>query len=93
MTDLREALERAVGQIVEYREGLPVSRVTPVSGRADVRRALGELRDGPTGLDEVMDELAAAAPPGLMASAGPRYYGFVISPRRRSPSRTSPVAG
>ena len=78
MTDLREALERAVGQIVEYREGLPGSRVTPVSGRADVRRALGELRDGPTGLDEVMDELAAAAPPGLMASAGPRYYGFVI---------------
>ena len=45
----------AVEQIVEYREGLPV-RVTPVSGRADVRRALGELRDGPTGLDEVMDE-------------------------------------
>jgi glutamate/tyrosine decarboxylase-like PLP-dependent enzyme len=78
MTDLREALERAVEQIVEYREGLPGSRVTPVSGRADVRRALGELRDGPTGLDEVLDELVAAAPPGLMASAGPRYYGFVI---------------
>ena len=49
MTDLREALERAVEQIVEYREGLPESRVTPVSGRADVRRALGELRDGPDG--------------------------------------------
>jgi hypothetical protein len=30
MTDLREALERAVEQIVEYREGLPGSRVTPV---------------------------------------------------------------
>ncbi len=78
MTDLREALERAVEQIGEYREGLPGSRVTPVAGRADVRRALGELRDGPTSLGEVIDELVAAASPGLMASAGPRYYGFVI---------------
>ena len=78
MTDLREALERAVEQIVEYREGLSGSRVTPVSGRADVRRGLGELRDGPTGLAEVIDELVAAARPGLMASAGPRYHGFVI---------------
>jgi glutamate/tyrosine decarboxylase-like PLP-dependent enzyme len=78
MTDLREALERAVEQIGEYREGLPGSRVTPVAGRADVRRALGELRDGPTSVGEVIDELVAAASPGLMASAGPRYYGFVI---------------
>ena len=78
MSDLREALERAVEQIVEYREGLPRSRVTPATGRAEVRRALGELRDGPTPIDEVIDELVAAAAPGLMASAGPRYYGFVI---------------
>ena len=78
MTDLREALERAVEQIGEYREGLPGSRVTPVAGRADVRRTLGVLRDGPTSLGGVIDELVAAASPGLMASAGPRYYGFVI---------------
>ena len=78
MSELREALDRAVEQIADYRDGLPRSRVTPTTGRADVRRALGELRDGPARIAEVIDELVAAAPPGLMASAGPRYYGFVI---------------
>jgi glutamate/tyrosine decarboxylase-like PLP-dependent enzyme len=78
MSDLGRALERAVEQIVEYRAGLGSTRVAPVSRRADVRRALGELPDGPASLEETLDELVAAARPGLMASAGPRFYGFVI---------------
>jgi glutamate/tyrosine decarboxylase-like PLP-dependent enzyme len=78
MRDLRAALVRAAEQTAAYREGLPEARVGPVGSRADVRRALGELRDDPASIDEVIDELVAAATPGLMASAGPRYYGFVI---------------
>ena len=78
MTDLREALGRAVEHIAGYREGLSEARVTPVAGRAEVRRTLGELPEGPASLDEVLAELVAAASPGLMGSAGPRYYGFVI---------------
>jgi glutamate/tyrosine decarboxylase-like PLP-dependent enzyme len=75
--DLREGLVRAVGRIAEYREALPAARVTPSASRAEVRRALGELGDAPVPLGDVLDELVATAAPGLMASAGPRYFGFV----------------
>lgn len=77
MDELRTALERAVETVVQYREGLPAARVTPTAGRDAVRRSLAELPEGPTALPDVVDELVAAAAPGLMASAGPRYYGFV----------------
>ena len=78
MDNLRAGLTRAVDTIVDYREGLTESHVAPLASRASVRQALGELPEGPAGLDEVIDELLDTAPPGLMASAGPRYYGFVI---------------
>jgi glutamate/tyrosine decarboxylase-like PLP-dependent enzyme len=78
MENLRAGLTRAVDTIVEYREGLPESHVAPVASRASVRQALGDLPDDPTRLDQVIDELISAASPGLMASAGPRYYGFVV---------------
>ena len=77
MDELRVALRRAGETIADYREALPEARVTPVAGRHDVRRSLGELPDGPTPLDEVVEHLVDAAAPGLMGSAGPRYYGFV----------------
>ena len=38
----------------------------------------GPLPDGPTDPLTVVEELAAAADPGLVASAGRRYFGFVI---------------
>ena len=38
----------------------------------------GPLPDGPTDPLAVVEELAAAADPGLVASAGGRYFGFVI---------------
>ena len=41
----------------------------PAAGRASRRG------DGPVA---VVDELAAAADPGIVASTGPRYYGFVV---------------
>jgi glutamate/tyrosine decarboxylase-like PLP-dependent enzyme len=76
--DLRAALDGAVDRIVEYRKGLAEMRVAPLASRESVRRSLGELPDGPTALEQVIDELVTAATPGLMASAGPHYYGFVI---------------
>ena len=79
MNELRRELNRAAQIIADYRERLQGARVAPVEGRADVRRNFGgELADAPTPLPQVVDELVAAATPGLMASAGPRYFGFVI---------------
>jgi glutamate/tyrosine decarboxylase-like PLP-dependent enzyme len=77
MDELAPALDRAAEIVGAYRRGLQQARVTPTSRRADVRAALGALPDGPAPLAEVIEELVAAATPGLMASAGPRYYGFV----------------
>jgi len=77
MVDLRGALADAAGRIAEYREHLPMAKVRPIAHRREVRLALGELRDGPAPLDDVIAELVEAASPGLMASAGPRYFGFV----------------
>jgi glutamate/tyrosine decarboxylase-like PLP-dependent enzyme len=79
MSDLGRELRAAAELIVEYRARLPSMRVAPVAGRSEVRTRLGgELPVGPTPLGQVIEELVAAATPGLMASAGPRYFGFVV---------------
>ena len=80
MDDLRRSLHRVADLIADYREALPEQRVTPQAGRGEIREALlaSELPAEPTPLDTVIDELVAAASPGLMATAGPRYFGFVI---------------
>ncbi len=78
MDEVGPALRRAAELVVAYREGLPDARVTPFAGRADVRAALGALPDGPTPLGDVLSELVETATPGLMASSGPRYFGFVV---------------
>ena len=53
--------------------------VVPQADLAELRRELGgPLPDGPTEQLAVVEELARVAGPGLVASAGPRYFGFVI---------------
>lgn len=77
--ELRRALHAAADRVADYREGLPDAHVGPVASRARVRAALDRpVPDGPTPLDEVIEELVEASSPGLMASAGPRYFGFVV---------------
>ena len=78
MDELRRALHAAADLIADYRATVPDARVSPTASREELRRVLGgELPEGPTQLAEVIDELVAAAEPGLMSSAGPRYFGFV----------------
>ena len=79
MSELGPSLQRAVELIAAYREGLGASRVAPISGREEVVAALARaLPENPSPPEAVIEELVSGAQPGLMASAGPRYFGFVI---------------
>jgi glutamate/tyrosine decarboxylase-like PLP-dependent enzyme len=79
MNDLRAALHSAVDRIVDYRNGLGSAHVGPLATRAQVRARLDRaVPDAPAPLHQVIDELVTAASPGLMQSAGPRYFGFVV---------------
>lgn len=72
-------LEAAARLAREYLDTVDTRAVAARSDAANLRRALGgplpEL--GEDGV-RVVTELARAAEPGLVASAGPRYFGFVI---------------
>ena len=79
MDDLERSLHRAAGLIADYRRNGADARVSPVSTREAVASHLDPtLPAGPTPIDTVIDELVASAAPGLMGSAGPRYFGFVV---------------
>jgi glutamate/tyrosine decarboxylase-like PLP-dependent enzyme len=73
------ALDRAAEIAREFIAGLPDRPVAPTVSVDELRRRFG----GPlpeAGLDpvDVVDALAANAEGGLIGSAGPRFFGFVI---------------
>lgn len=77
--DVDQLLLRAATEAAEFRAGLadrPVRRPVDLD---ELRRAFGgPLPDTSTAPDKVLDELVRAAEPGLVASAGPRFFGFVV---------------
>ncbi|MCC6930110.1 MAG: aspartate aminotransferase family protein [Gemmatimonadaceae bacterium] len=76
---LRRELQLAARRIAGYRDALHEAHVAPRLTRAELRATLDRpLPDDPLPLTQVIDELIAGATPGLMASAGPRYFGFVV---------------
>ncbi|BBY16040.1 pyridoxal phosphate-dependent decarboxylase family protein [Mycolicibacterium litorale] len=79
MPDRTAGLQAAVRHAETYLAGLGQRPVAARATAADVVERLG----GPVpahGTDpaEVVDALAAGADPGLVASAGPRHFGFVV---------------
>jgi glutamate/tyrosine decarboxylase-like PLP-dependent enzyme len=79
MQDRTAGLSAAERHAREFLGGLDER---PVAARVDataVRDALGgALPEGGEASDVVIDALAAGAEPGLVATAGPRHFGFVI---------------
>src|SRR3954467_3395601 len=69
-----ELLERTLRHAETYLAGLPERHVGALADPAGLRVA---LTDEGVEAARVVDELVAAAEPGLVASPGPRYFGFV----------------
>jgi glutamate/tyrosine decarboxylase-like PLP-dependent enzyme len=77
------AIERALAAASEgatrFLRGLPERPVAATAGTEELRARLGgPLPDGPSDPAEVVAELAELADDGLVASAGPRFFGFVV---------------
>ena len=72
-------LARAAELARSFLDTLPARPVRESGSLADLRRALAlPLADAGVPPVQVIDELARAADPGIVAMAGPRYFGFVI---------------
>jgi glutamate/tyrosine decarboxylase-like PLP-dependent enzyme len=78
VTKQRELLSQTIEHIANYRAALDDARVGPITPFAEVVAGFDHPL-GDDGIDpaQVVEELVAAAEPGLTASAGPRYFGFV----------------
>jgi glutamate/tyrosine decarboxylase-like PLP-dependent enzyme len=77
--DLSDSLRRTAERVVDYRRSVGERPVVPAVDGAALRDALGAgpLPEEGAAPDAVIDQLVASAEPALVASAGPRYFGFV----------------
>jgi glutamate/tyrosine decarboxylase-like PLP-dependent enzyme len=79
MTDLHTLLGDVAARAADYRARVRDVPVFPPGEPAvAVRAGLGRLRDEGADPAVVVAELAAAVEPGLVATTGPRYFGFVV---------------
>lgn len=80
VVDDRQLLQYAAGVAADFRAGATDRPVRPERDYdADLIRAFGrELPERGCAPDAAVDELIAAAGPGLMANVGPRFFGFVV---------------
>src|ERR687894_1251279 len=82
MTDqaaTERALEAAAAGATRYLRGLAERPVAATAGADELRARLGgPLPDGPSDPAEVVAQLAELSDDGVVASAGPRFFGFVV---------------
>src|ERR687896_1131506 len=75
----RELLAATAGRAADFLDSLAERPIFPRVTPEELRAALGgALPDGPTDAEAVIEELVAAAEPGVVAIPSGRYFGFVI---------------
>ncbi|MGH3102227.1 MAG: pyridoxal phosphate-dependent decarboxylase family protein, partial [Thermoleophilia bacterium] len=78
-THLRSLLADATTLAADFLEELPRRRVTPTANADGLRKELGgPLPEEPREPRRVLAEIARGVEPGLMATPGGRFFGFVI---------------
>lgn len=76
---MQSLLQRAATAGADYRATLAERPITAAADLDALRKALGgPLPQGSTPPAEVLEDLIRGAEPGLVATAGPRFFGFVI---------------
>ena len=79
MPDRRTLLRQTADLAADFLEGLGERRVGATAAHDELLEAFGgPLPERGEAAGEVVSELARIVDPGLIASAGPRYFGFVI---------------
>ena len=79
MTERDALLEKAAGHTRRYLAEIGDRPVGATAGDDELHRRLGgPLAQTGRSASEVLDELAAAARDGTVATQGPRYFGFVV---------------
>ena len=77
--DLDQLFARAAAEGARHRSSVADRPVQPTADRAALAAAFGgPLPVHPTDADQVVDDLVAAAGPGIVGTVGPRFFGFVI---------------
>jgi glutamate/tyrosine decarboxylase-like PLP-dependent enzyme len=78
MTEIDDLLRRTRELALRYIESLPTRPVAESTSREQLLEALGpELQDEPLDPTKVIEQLATAAEPGLVATTSGRFFGFV----------------
>lgn len=76
---LQPLLNETASYAAEFLEGLAERRIGPTATAEELRKQLGgPLPDEPQESRQVIADLAKRAEPGLMATPGRRFFGFVI---------------
>ncbi|MFC7617845.1 hypothetical protein ACFQV2_34995 [Actinokineospora soli] len=74
-----DLLRRTAAHAADFLAGLDARPVAPTAGVAELRKALGHpLTDGGVDAGQVVDDLVRDTADGLLATAGGRFYGWVI---------------
>jgi len=88
MAGSADGLVRIAERVAAFRRTVGERPVAQGFDAGRLRDALGQsLPDEGTDPDAVIDQLVAAVDPALVASAGPRYFGFVVGGALESATR------